>query len=148
MGKEIQAGLYVVGALLLIFCTLLTVRFSGGRAGLPDWSISVSAGEDRTTQDTRESRTRTPVVRFHPTIVKSSAWDMADLPNERHVRTASVDAYLDDEPSRQERAPHRVEPTLPRPIPAEYPSEMVNPRSLPQPRPIPRHRAIERSFDP
>jgi len=138
MGKEIRAGLYVVGALLLLFCTLLSVRIAGGRPGLPDLSISVPASEEARLDERQPNRPRTPQVRFHPTIVKSSAWDLADSRGLGHVRTASVDADLDDEPARQVTSPHRVEPLLPRPVPAEYPTDMVNPRSLPQLRPVPR----------
>jgi hypothetical protein len=147
MAKEVRAGWNVVGTLLLVFCTLLLIRFSSQSGGLSDILVSVPPGESTEILDGAPSGKRHPQVRFHPTIVKSSAWDLSDLPGSWQVRTASVDAYLDDDPRRQESMPIHIGPSDPQPIPAERPGEMVNPRHQ-QARPIPRQPVVERPFSP
>ena len=151
LGKEIRAGLCVVGTLLMVFCSVVFFRFSQGR-GVSSHSATIGSASDLTEgvepSVASDAARRHPQVRFHPTIVKSSAWDGTDFSGPGQVRTASADSYLDDS-----YVNHSVpfpwdqsgmdqsgmdEREMPRPVPAEYTHEMVNPRRVPEFRPIPR----------
>ncbi len=166
LGKEIRAGLGVVGTLLVIFCSVVFFRFSHGRVSNSPTTMfggSRDLAESVDSAGSPEAPRRSPQVRFHPTIVKSSAWDGGDFASPGQVRTASADSlldnghldenYLDDEhlddgfvnfqdPLHGDQVvgdrAGGVDRDRPRPVPAEYPHEMVNPRRANEFRPIPR----------
>jgi hypothetical protein len=146
MAKEIRAGWYVVGTLLVMFCTVVWIRFASRTGNTSDIWVSLPLVEESEHFGALTESGRLPQVRFHPTIVKSSTWEVGELSSGGAVRPAS--AILDDAgTARRGSEPIRVEGDAPNPVPSDMLSELVNPREV-QPRPIPRHAASDHPFAP
>jgi len=92
MGKEIRAGLTVVGALLVAFCVLLYARIASNLGSPSELNIDTHStdGSDPTAEPNRNQIRRTP------TIVKQPSDPYIQVPGEGSLENPRLDHQGDD----------------------------------------------------